>query len=416
MHPRAAERRFMCVMASSETQNFPTQRVEAMAGFRAWLPEASGYAGARNFDLPQHQNVSRLSPCLQRRLVSEEEIIQLTLTAHRISKVEKFVQEICWRTYWKGWLEQHPSVWYAWRDRVENLHQTVPQHALRAACEGNTGIECFDAWSSELIQTGYLHNHARMWFASIWIFTLKLPWELGADYFFRHLLDADAASNTLSWRWVAGLQTPGKHYVARAENIARFTEGRFDPSGQLDESPASLSEFTRPERVELMEYPAWETSSITEPSKTGLWIHPEDLSLEIANPSLRFAGIFGGFSRELANEMGWQDGVVAQHLESLNDGLSRAAFAFGAEAQIANAEDSLPLQLVEWARGLGLKRVVAMRPFVGPWLDCANRIEHHLMLAGIECVWLRRQWDLEIFPLAKRGFFPFWQKISKRLS
>ena len=61
-----------------------------------------------------------------------------------------------------------------------------------------TGIEGFDDWARELVDTGYMHNHARMWFASIWIFTLRLPWALGADFFLRHLLDADAASNTLS--------------------------------------------------------------------------------------------------------------------------------------------------------------------------------------------------------------------------
>ncbi|MCK7502530.1 MAG: hypothetical protein MZW92_81430 [Comamonadaceae bacterium] len=72
-----------------------------------------------------------------------------------------------------------------------------------------------------------LHNHARLWFASLWIFTLELPWALGADFFLRHLLDGDPASNTLSWRWVVGLQTPGKIYLARADNIARFTAGRF---------------------------------------------------------------------------------------------------------------------------------------------------------------------------------------------
>ena len=96
---------------------------------------------------------------------------------------------------------------------------------------GATGIDCFDAWARELVATGYLHNHARMWFASIWIFTLRLPWELGADFFLRHLIDGDPASNTLSWRWVAGLQTAGKTYLATAENIARFTGGRFAPQG-----------------------------------------------------------------------------------------------------------------------------------------------------------------------------------------
>ncbi|MEM8657814.1 MAG: FAD-binding domain-containing protein, partial [Pseudomonadota bacterium] len=75
------------------------------------------------------------------------------------------------------------------------------------------------------------HNHTRMWFASIWIFTLQLPWQLGADLFLRHLLDGDPASNTLSWRWVGGLHTVGKTYLARADNIRKFTNGRFDPKG-----------------------------------------------------------------------------------------------------------------------------------------------------------------------------------------
>ncbi|BAU31831.1 deoxyribodipyrimidine photo-lyase [Microcella alkaliphila] len=70
-----------------------------------------------------------------------------------------------------------------------------------------------------------------MWFASIWIFTLRLPWQLGADVFLRNLLDGDPASNTLSWRWVAGLQTRGKTYQATADNIARFTDGRYRPRG-----------------------------------------------------------------------------------------------------------------------------------------------------------------------------------------
>jgi hypothetical protein len=67
-----------------------------------------------------------------------------------------------------------------------------------------------------------------MWFASIWIFTLGLPWQLGAQFFLEHLYDGDAASNTLSWKWVAGLQTKGKHYIARPDNIQKFTNGRYN--------------------------------------------------------------------------------------------------------------------------------------------------------------------------------------------
>ena len=94
--------------------------------------------------------------------------------------------------------------------------------------EARSGIPAMDAWTSELIETGYLHNHARMWYASIWIHTLKLPWTLGAEFFLRNLLDGDVASNTLSWRWVAGLHTVGKFYLAQKSNICKFTAGRLE--------------------------------------------------------------------------------------------------------------------------------------------------------------------------------------------
>ena len=61
------------------------------------------------------------------------------------------------------------------------------------AIDGNTNIECFNEWVNELKENNYLHNHARMWFASIWIFTLELPWQLGAEFFMKHLYDGDAA-------------------------------------------------------------------------------------------------------------------------------------------------------------------------------------------------------------------------------
>jgi deoxyribodipyrimidine photo-lyase len=126
------------------------------------------------------------------------------------------------------WLEQHPVVWRNYRNAVDNLAARLeadPNLNQRyvAAISGQTGIACFDAWVDELIETGYPHNHARMWFASIWLFRLRRPWQLGVDFFYRHLLDGDPASNTLGWRWVCGLHTKGKAYLARAANIAKFT-------------------------------------------------------------------------------------------------------------------------------------------------------------------------------------------------
>ena len=80
-----------------------------------------------------------------------------------------------------------------------------------------------------------------MWFASIWIFTLKLPWTLGCDLFMKYLSDADEASNILSWRWVAGLHTSKKPYIARASNIKKYTD-KYNPINELNESPKAIYE------------------------------------------------------------------------------------------------------------------------------------------------------------------------------
>ena len=121
-------------------------------------------------------------------------------------------------------MELRPSVW---TDFCESYQSIEKSKFYKKAIDGNTGIMCFDEWVIELKEKNYLHNHARMWFASIWIFTLRLPWQLGAAFFMEHLYDGDPASNTLSWRWVAGIQTKGKHYLARSANISKFTNQRF---------------------------------------------------------------------------------------------------------------------------------------------------------------------------------------------
>ncbi|MBO9475275.1 DNA photolyase [Shimia sp. R10_1] len=220
----------------------PTRRA-GLQRLARFAPHAGKtYTSERNFDRNRRAAaVSFLSPYIRHRLVSEREILSEILAHHTLKTAMPFVQEVFWRGYFKGWLEQRPSVWSAYQaERDASLLDPLPNY--QTAVSGQTGIACFDHWCQQLRQTGYLHNHARMWFASIWIFTLRLPWPLGADFFLRHLQDADPASNTLSWRWVAGLHTPGKHYLATAENIAKFTDGRFQPTGQLNENAAPLIE------------------------------------------------------------------------------------------------------------------------------------------------------------------------------
>jgi len=189
----------------------------------------SGYERLRNYDYgpADRHNVSLLSKYITHRVLFEYDVVQRILAQHPMQMVEKFVQEVFWRIYWKGWLEHRPVVW---ADFTAFDHSQTPQTPYQQAINGKTGIDCFDVWAAELQNTNYLHNHARMWFASIWIFTLGLPWQAGARFFMQHLNDGDAASNTLCWRWVAGVQTRGKHYLARASNIEQFTAGRFAPA------------------------------------------------------------------------------------------------------------------------------------------------------------------------------------------
>ena len=190
----------------------------------------SEYTKLRNFDFgpDNRSNTSCLSPYITHGTINELEIINKSLNKFSFSKNEKFIQEVLWRVYWKGWLELRPNVWSDYLIELDKIKNDFKDNQnYLDALEGKTNIECFNYWVNELKENNYLHNHTRMWFASIWIFTLELPWQLGAEFFMQHLFDGDAASNTLGWRWVAGVQTQGKHYLASEWNIKKFTNNRF---------------------------------------------------------------------------------------------------------------------------------------------------------------------------------------------
>jgi len=207
---------------------FITSRSEALDKLNNYIEsDISNYNSKRNFDfgVTNRRNVSCLSPYITHRLITEYETAKLVLKKHPFQKVDKFIQEIFWRVYWKGWLELRPRVW---SDFIEDLKSIKEDKDYIKAVNGETEIKCFNDWVNELKEFNYLHNHTRMLFASIWIFTLKLPWQKGAEFFMKHLYDGDAASNTLSWRWVAGIQTKGKNYLAQSWNISKFTNNKYN--------------------------------------------------------------------------------------------------------------------------------------------------------------------------------------------
>ena len=255
--------------------NFEITRSKALKKLDGFIEKnILHYNLKRNFDfgVDTRNNVSCLSPYISHRLITEYETVKKVLSKHSFQKVDKFIQEIFWRVYWKGWLELRPQVW---SDFIEDLQKIKEDDKFRNAINGETQIECFNDWVKELKENNYLHNHTRMWFASIWIFTLELPWQKGAEFFMKYLLDGDAASNTLSWRWVAGLQTKGKHYVAQNWNISKFTNNRYQ-NIKLNENALPLVD-KRDYKLKTLEIEKNEKSNET------LILFENDLNIETLN-------------------------------------------------------------------------------------------------------------------------------------
>ncbi|UHD18393.1 FAD-binding domain-containing protein [Thiocapsa bogorovii] len=390
----------------------PTRSV-GLARLASFVPHAANYARERNRAVPPHDRVSRLSPYLRHRLILEREAVAAVLDAHPRESVDTFVSEVLWRTYWKGWLELRPHVWDRYLDQLRRDRDGLAgASSIRyaEAIAGRSGMACFDAWARELIETGYLHNHARMWFASIWIFTLRLPWTLGAAFFLRHLLDGDPASNTLSWRWVAGLHTRGKHYLARAENIARYTDGRFDPKGELDEQAPPLTEPPLDLKPRLL--PASVELETDLPS--GLLLTPEDLAPEVSQLSMRrFQGVAGGWDETLGKDLDFAPPVVDFSRGAIGDALSRAEAHFAVLSHALDETDWLAATEA-WARDLAVRRVVTLETPVGRWRERLEQLDARLANHGIALVRSRRTWDSSLWPGATRGFFPFREHARRQ--
>lgn len=381
--------------------SFPLSRAAALERLRSFVPQAgSAYARLRNKERGSggHVHVSRLSAALRRRLVSEEEVVGAVLADHDPASAGAFVSEVFWRSYWKGWLEQRPGLWPDYgaavgraRDRLQGSAALDARHA--AAIAGRTGIDCFDAWIGELIATGYLHNWARMQVASIWIFTLGLPWELGAAFFFDRLIDADPASNTLSWRWVAGLHTQGKAYLADAERIAAMTDGRFSPGGLARTAviPADSLSVPQPAAVRTVARPDPAAATL-------LLVTPEDLSME-TEPALRALPV---------RAVAVIDGRNDWDRMALDDGVARACAAWPEARPLGVVA---PADLSATARAAACTQIATAFLPVGPVADVLARARQTARPDGLVVTEVLRDWDRRTWPHCRKGFFALREKI-----
>ena len=351
----------------------------------------SEYSKLRNFDFgpEKRTNISGLSPYITHGVINEKEVIEKSLSKFSFSKNEKFIQEVLWRTYWKGWLELRPNVWTDYLVELNKIREEYKDNQnYKNAIDGKTNIECFNYWVTELKENNYLHNHTRMWFASIWIFTLELPWQLGAEFFMQHLYDGDSASNTLGWRWVAGIQTQGKHYLASEWNIKKFTNNRFNNIKLNENAPPKVSE---------------KTYSIVKQDFSNKNI--DDENLFIFENSLSFE------TTDFQNHKFKKIYIISNKNENRSIKLSEKVIKFKAllvDDQKQRLENnSITCEVVDISEIKNInEKIIALYPTVGENLDYLN-------LNNLKIDFLYRKLDQYSWQYCNKGFFNFKNYIPK---
>ena len=370
---------------------FPTNKNNLLKHLKDFSQnEIVNYSSKRNYDLgTPHNNVSKLSPFLKRRFISEEEVLRIVLKNNEMKNIQKFIDEVFWRTYWRGWLETHPWVYSDYKSNKEDV--IIPH---------KTGIECFDHWVEELIDTGYLHNHSRMWFASIWIFTLGFSWQSGAKFFEDNLLDFCPASNTLSWRWVAGIQTIGKPYIARAENVKEFTKSRFYPKNQLKEN-LNLN-FENLSNGKALKFNGTKFQPSGNEENIGLLLNKNDLSINqyFDEKSIKYSSCL----------------YVTKHGKKLIDNFQNSL-----HLDICNNVDDIILtnnfeQIYEWLKDKKIKNLVIPYETIGNEIFTNKNFLNKLDSLNVNYKFHLRDWDYNAFPHCTKGFFNFKKMISELIT
>jgi deoxyribodipyrimidine photo-lyase len=201
----------------------------------------SQYAKTRNFI---NGAVTYLSPYISRGVISVRQVLAAMLAKGiKPYAMEKFVQELAWREYYQ-------RVWQAkgnaiWSDLKQEQHDVRYQQMPKALLAANTGIDAIDGGISTLYETGYMHNHIRMYVASIACNIARTHWAQPASWLYYHLLDGDMASNNCSWQWVAGAFSSKKYYCNQ-ENINKYTSSN-QQRGFLASSYEEIETMEMPE-------------------------------------------------------------------------------------------------------------------------------------------------------------------------
>jgi len=195
--------------------DFPTQIEQILKRLVSVKP--SKYGATRNY---KDGAVTRLSPYISRGVISTRQVYEHIKSLNiGWRKTEKLIQELAWRDYWQQvWIDKQDLIFVDLKKAQESIsNYKIP----KAIVEANTGIEAVDQSIQSLYETGYMHNHMRMYVASICCNIAQCHWAEPSNWLYSHLLDGDLASNNLSWQWVVGTNS-NKKYYANQDNINKY--------------------------------------------------------------------------------------------------------------------------------------------------------------------------------------------------
>ena len=195
------------------------------------------YAEGRNqLDL---DGTSRLSPYLRFGMVSARRAVASALAAAGTATgaqgrkgAETWLNELIWREFFIHILYHFPQVrGSSFRPEYDRIAWENDTGAFAAWCEGRTGYPVVDAAMRQLIETGWMHNRARMIVASFLVKDLLIDWRWGERTFMQHLVDGDPAANNGGWQWTAGTGTDAAPYFRIFNPVLQGK--KHDPNGNF---------------------------------------------------------------------------------------------------------------------------------------------------------------------------------------
>lgn len=341
------------------------------------------YGKSRNFI---DGAVTRLSPYISRGVVSTRLIMERTLKrGYHPAQIQKFLQELVWRDYFQRVAMANPDLLE--KDILQPQPRRQKKGMPASVIQASSGIEGIDQAIKDLYETGYMHNHCRMYTASLVCNVGRYGWETAAKWMYYHLLDADFASNACSWQWVAGAFSR-KLYFANQENINKYC--RTNQRGTfLDVDYTNLDHIPAPEILADTESPAFETEL---PTTTIPQIDP-------SKPVL----IYNIYQLDPA----WRKDEDANRILLLEPSHFK----------------KLPVcaRTLKFAQDLGTN-IPGLQVFVGAFdellrLTNVNNIRYreHPMFSHYKGLRDDRDWMFPDVTVASGGFFGFWKKCERRL-